>query len=228
MSVSVRVGVVVGSRVVVGFRVGMSVSAFVIRVLAPAGAFFGFLLLTLAVSVGGTPRSSRRVRLLVAYVVFVSTFAGLTGRDFWPFAAWRFAAYDVGDSGTVLSLVAIDDRGREVPVDAHAFEPLEGGGLLDNGIGRASDDEMRARMQLLLGLAQANLARAHSGLSPGTFSRVLGPFAAPQFQVVAAPWSNAATRPTALTDLRAYRIHWRIHDGMAEIERRELVVSARP
>lgn len=206
----------------------MATSAFVIRVLAPAGAFVLFILLTLVVPAGATLRSSVRVRVLVAYVVFVSMFAGVMGRDFWPFAAWRFAAYDVGDDGSLLSIVAVDGDGREVPLDAHAFEPLEGGGMLDDGVGRVSDEVIRERLQLLLHLAQRNLARAQSGQRPGTFSRVLGPLAAPLFQVVSEPWSDPATRPAALTDLRSYRIYWRIDDGVAKIERRELVASARP
>jgi len=193
--------------------------------------YAGFIVLALRVRIGATPFGSRRLQVFIGYVIFLSLTAGFTGRDLWPFAAWRYAVYRIEESGQLLVPVFVDDENRETAVDDRAFEPLEGpnmGGLLSDSLERLPKEESRARLNALLAIARANLSRAHQAGEVGTFSRILGPLAAPVFPATAEPWSDPHTRPKDLSGLRIYRVHWRVVDGIARIEKRERVVDSNP
>src|SRR6266699_477468 len=87
----------------------------------PMLVFAGLIVLTLRVRRGDTPGTSAPLRMLIVYVVVVSMYAGYSGRDLWPFAAWRYVSYAVGESGNFLRLVGVDERGGEHPLDTRAF-----------------------------------------------------------------------------------------------------------
>jgi hypothetical protein len=201
-----------------------------VHAILPMLVFVGFIVLTLRVRQGDAPRRSASLRLLLGYVIAVSMFAGLTGRDLWPFAAWHYVSYAVGESGDFVRLVGVDASGREEPLDSRTFEPLEFPqvmGFLENRIESMAPEERTALLDLLLQRAQEGLARARAGLPVGTFARFLGPLTAPVFQAAATPWSDRANLPDELTELRFYRVYWRADGDAIRVENQVLIASTR-
>jgi hypothetical protein len=196
----------------------------------PALVFITFIALTLRVRPGDTPATSLTLRLLIIYVVAISMVAGILGTDLWPFAAWRYVAYSIGDSGDVLRTVIVDRRGEEHPLDERAFEPLEPpelAGYVAAAIGRMPVAQRDELLEFLLRRAQEGLARARAGRPVGRFARLLGAAAAPVFQNVASPWDDRTHLPDEVTGLRVYREHWVVSNSTARIERRYLVAQTR-
>jgi hypothetical protein len=198
---------------------------------APMVVFAGFIALALLVKKGERPGTSLRLTALILYAIIVSNLVGFSGRDMWPFAAWRYVRYAVGDQGEFLRLVAVDGDGHEQPLDTRTFEPLEfatvmGDLQLASSEGRSA--HLNELLDFLLTLAQAGVADAKAGKPVGRFRRLLGPLAAPVFQVLVTPWFDPSKVPNRIDGLRAYWIHWRIEDGTARVERQELAASTKP
>jgi hypothetical protein len=197
----------------------------------PMLAFAGFITLALLVKRGERPGTSLPLTALIVYAIAVSNFVGFSGRDMWPFAAWRYVRYAVGDRGEFLRLVGVDGDGKEQPLDTRTFEPLEFAtmmGDLQLAIGEGRSAHVNELLRFLLTLAQAGVADAHAGKPVGRFRRLLGPLAAPVFQVLVTPWYDPAKVPNRIDELRAYWIHWRIADGTARVETQELAASTKP
>jgi hypothetical protein len=197
----------------------------------PMLAFAGFITLALLVKKGERPGTSLPVTALIVYALVVSNVVGFSGRDMWPFAAWRYVRYAVGDRGEFLRLVGVDSDGKEQPLDTRSFEPLEFAtmmGDLQLAISEGRSAHVNELLGFLLTLVQASVADAHAGKPVGRFRRLLGPFAAPVFQVLVTPWFDAAKVPNRIAGLRAYWIHWHIVDGTACVETQELAASTKP
>jgi len=192
--------------------------------------FAGFITLTLLVRSGDAPRTSNPLRMLIGYVVVLTIYVGWTGRDLWPFAAWRYVSYAVGDNGTFVRLVGADDDGREYELDTRTFEPLEFAavlGDLDYNLDQMSKQRRTELLDYLLQMAQNGLARARAGAPVGVFSRFLGPLAAPVFHVPITPWTDRDNLPPQLAELRLYRVYWRASNDIARVEKRVLLASTR-
>jgi hypothetical protein len=192
--------------------------------------FAGFILLVLRVRPGDTPRTSTSLRLLIGYIVVLTIYVGWSGRDLWPFAAWRYVSYAVADTGTFVRLVGVDDGGREYPLDTRTFEPLEFAavlGDLDYKVDRMSREERTEFLDYLLRLSQEGLARARAGQPVGRFTRILGPLAAPVFHVPVTPWKDRENLPPQLAELRLYRLYWRATGDAARVENQVLLASTR-
>jgi hypothetical protein len=194
----------------------------------PILVFVGFIVLTLRVRCGDSPGTSAPLRMLIFYVVVVSMCAGLARKDLWPFAAWRYVSYAIGDTGSFLRVVSVDEHGREHPLDARAFEPLELAelsGYLSYGIERMPREQRIELLQFLLQRAQQGLAETRAGRPVGTFARFLGPLSAPVFQFEATPWADRDQLPQELVELRVYRVHWRVSGSAANIESQVLLAD---
>jgi hypothetical protein len=156
-------------------------------------------------------------------------YAGLSGRDLWPFAAWRYVAYAVGDTGGFARLVGLDEAGREVPLDTRTLEPLEFAAVMgDLDWTTKGIAHINGMMRFILKRTQEGLAHAHEGRPVGEFSRLLGRFAAPVFHVAVTPWSDRDHLPNRIEQLRLYAVYWQATGGEAHIVKQELITSVGP
>jgi hypothetical protein len=102
-----------------------------------AAAYAGMVLAAAAVAAAecrGRRRALRGARqLLIAWVVGATLLAGVSQRDLWPLSSWslmtRAPRRDMGVDPVYLRLLAVDDAGREYPVDYRAVEPFAIEGL---------------------------------------------------------------------------------------------------
>jgi hypothetical protein len=198
------------------------------QVAVPMALFAAFMVLALLVRPGSSPATSGSCRALVAFVIAACLAAGLSGRDLWPFASWRYVRYAVGESGSFQRVFAIDESGREHVLDPAAFEPLELAelqGYLFYHLGSLPAAQRSGLLRYMLDRARSGLERTRRGESVGTFARFLGPLAAPTFHADASPWVEGAALPQRLDALRVYRVHWRLVSGRVEVERRELLAA---
>jgi hypothetical protein len=196
----------------------------------PALVFAGFIVLTLRVRPCDSPGASAPLRMLILYVIGVSMFVGVSRKDLWPFAAWRFVSYAVGDSGSFVRLVGVDGAGREHPLDTRTFEPLEFGqvlGYLEYRIEQMPQAERTELLDFLLQRAQEGLARASAGGPVGSFSRLLGPLSAPIFQAAGTTWADRDNLPSELAELRYYRVYWRVDGDTIRVEDKVLIAGTR-
>jgi hypothetical protein len=192
----------------------------------PAAVFFGLVVLALLVRPGASAGTDVRVRVLIAYVVLFSLIAGVTGRDLWPFAPWRFVRYTIGDSGSFLRVAAVDENGAEHALDPASFEPLELAelqGHLSYHLDRLTAPRREALLRFMLETAREGLRKRREGSAPGTFTRILGPLAAPVFQTQNVPWAEGVALPRELRELRVYRMRWRLHENALVVEPQLLV-----
>lgn len=202
----------------------------ILQVVVPMAIFAAFIVLAMRVSPGSSPASSGPCRALVAFVIAACLAAGLSGRDLWPFASWRYVRYAVADSGSFQRVLVIDESGGEHVLDPAAFEPLELAelqGYLLYHLGNLPDAQRSGLLRYMLERARTGLERRRRGEPVGTFARFLGPLAAPTFHADASPWAEGARLPQRLDALRVYRLHWRLVDQRVEVERRELLAGTR-
>lgn len=90
-------------------------------------AFALFLFLGIRIAGARTPDSrSRTVSLLIAQVLLVSGFVGVTQIDAWPFTSYTLAAFRPRPRVPVCTLdfYGVDSGGREWPVDPLSFSPV--------------------------------------------------------------------------------------------------------
>ncbi len=188
--------------------------------LAAGLAFSGFLVL--AILAGHEARGagpSRYTGRLIAYAAVVSLAAGLTGRDLWPFSAWRMMRWTSPDTVSELRLVGVDASGREYPVDYRAWQPLsleELTSWLERVRPTLPIEAQDSAAGYLLGLANRAREAAASGHSFGVNRRFLGPLAAPTHLLHPEHWKTPSDVPTApFTRLRVLRESWNVTRGRA-------------
>ena len=201
-----------------------------LSVAVPMLTFAGFVVLALLVRKGDRPGGSAPLRVFILYVIAVSTCVGFSRKDMWPFAAWRYVSYAIGQEGSFLVLVGVDENGREHQLDTRTFEPLEFAnvmGDLDYNINSMSPTHRSELLGFLLRLTQDGLARVQVGRPVGRFARLLGPFSAPVFHVPVT-WSDPKKLPHEIDELRVYQIYWRASGETAQIEKQVLVASTKP
>jgi hypothetical protein len=208
---------------------GLVMPTIYLSIIPPTLVFAGFVVLASLVGKGDRPAFSAPLRVFICYVVAVSMYAGLSGRDLWPFAAWRYVAYAVGDTGGFARLVGLDEAGREVPLDTRTLEPLEFAAVMgDLDWTTKGIAHINGMMRFILKRTQEGLAHAHEGRPVGEFSRLLGRFAAPVFHVAVTPWSDRDHLPNRIEQLRLYAVYWQATGGEAHIVKQELITSVGP
>ena len=176
---------------------------------------------------GGNRRRLREQRrLLIAAIVGATTLAGVTQIDLWPVSSWALMTgtprRSIGDQVVVLELVVVDDSGREVPVDAHAVEPM-------------AFDELRGWMRdefFLLPLAARDSAahwlldrvneartRVRAGGSAARVGGWLGPLRSPSHSMHPRWWLTPTDVPDRdFVALRVYRAWWELDARAANPE----------
>jgi hypothetical protein len=195
----------------------------------PMLAFAGFLVLALLVRQGDRPGASWPLKAFIVYAITVSTYVGFSENDMWPFAAWRYVPYAIGDAGGFGKLVGVDESGREIPLDTRTLEPLEFAEVINDldwptkGIPHVNE-----MLSYILVRAQDGLARAHEGKPVGNFNRLLGRFSAPVFHVAVTPWNDREHLPQRIEELRLYAVYWRVSGDAAHVEKKELITSVKP
>ena len=177
--------------------------------------FVGFLLAALGVRLAEraeTAKRRRRVNAYLAYAVAASFAAGLSQKDAWPFAKWPMAGGRADARGDTVRIVAVDAEGTEHEVDYRAWQPMAYEDLVPwvhrtfTRLPRDAQDQVAAH---LLARAERARQRAAAGSGPGYAGRILGPLAAPEFDLHPRPWSAAARVPARpLVALRVYRETW--------------------
>ena len=177
--------------------------------------FLGFLLAALWVraSEGAEPaRRRRRINAYLAYALAASFAAGLSQKDAWPFAKWPMAGGRADPRGDTIRIVAVDADGAEREVDYRAWQPMAYEELVPwmhrtfTRLPARDQDQVAA---YLLAKAESARQRAVAGRGPGSAGRILGPLAAPEFDLHPPWWSAPADVPTRpLVRLRVYRETW--------------------
>jgi hypothetical protein len=159
-------------------------------------------------------RRRRAASVLIGYVLLVFAAVAATGRDDWPFSAYRLYAkhYDPTDVYSRIEARVVDDAGREWPIDPYAGSPLPHivvSMVLDGRL-RDLDDRGRDRVAaFLLERAEAVRQRRAEGRRATGEGR-LGPLSAPHGIL---PWLFDRAPPEGLArpyrTIRFYRARWR-------------------
>jgi len=185
----------------------------VLRDLVAAACFVGFLMLGLLAGHQGsdTVRRQRRISLFLAYSLLASFAVGLKQRDLYPFTSWPLVAARFTPTATAYRVVGVSADGIEHPIDYRAWQPMSVDELYSwlAQQFRSLDMASQARAaRFLLARVNESARRARAGEPPGTFGRVLGPFAAPLFLLHPAVWADSTAVPDTLVGLRLYEIRW--------------------
>jgi hypothetical protein len=177
--------------------------------------FLGFLAAALLVGLSERDwlRPRRRyVNLFLGYAVAISFAAGLSQRDAWPFSRWPMAGGRAEAEYSAIRIVAVDEDGLEQGVDYRAWQPMAFDELMPwmhrtfPRLPRASQERVVA---YLLEKAEAARRKARAGEGAGYLDRVLGPLAAPEFDLHPRPWSRPEAVPARrFVSLRVYRETW--------------------
>ena len=169
-----------------------------------------------------------RRRLVTTFLwvsLFVSSVAGFSQHDMWPFSSWKMMT-GLTPPATLtlptLSILGIDSSGNEHEIDFRAWTPLSpeelNSWLRHNFFELDSEARDRAGNYLL---ARSNYARERALSSRGLAytNRWLGPFTAPTHLLHPAMWSDEEKVPrTPFVGLRIYEDSWdlekrRVKDG---------------
>jgi hypothetical protein len=203
----------------------------VIQNLVAAAAYAGMVLAAGAVAVAerrGQHRALRKARhFLIAWVVGATLLAGLSQRDLWPLSSWslmtRAPTRRMGEHPIYLRLLAVDDSGREYPIDYRAVEPFAIEELMAwmrayfLELPPASQDSAAS---YLLGRVNVARARVRAGEDPGTQSRWLGPLRAPFHSLHPKQWTSAGSVPsTPFVGLRLYGETWDLEERAVDPKR---------
>jgi hypothetical protein len=177
--------------------------------------FLGFLgaALLVALSERGWIHPRRRfVNAFLLYAVAASFGAGLAQKDAWPFSKWPMAGGRAEPRGSTIRIVAVDEDGVEHGVDYRAWQPMAFDELIPwlhrtfPRLPRASQDRVAAH---LLEKAESARKRAGAGEDTGHLGGVLGPLAAPEFDLHPRLWSRPGSVPARpFVALRIYRETW--------------------
>jgi hypothetical protein len=202
---------------------------------AAAAAFVGLLAAAALVARARDPQARRAaVSRFIAYVVAAAMAAGLTQHDLWPFAKWPMAGGRADAEGATTRVRAVDESGAEHDVDYRAWQPLEFDELvpwLHRSFARL-DEGRRAQVAAhLLAAAERGRQRARGGHAPGTFDRILGPLAAPYFNLHPRRWTAPERTPARpFVGLRVYRETWNQEERRRDPTRvrRQLVYEHAP
>ena len=183
--------------------------------LISALCFVGFVVTGLAVVYSERATAhTRRVCLSVflLYCLGASFGAGLTQRNFWPFAHWPLVSGMLPSTMSFPRLRAVDSAGGEHAIDSRAWQPLSSAELhawIKADFARLDQDAQDQVGQYLLRLAEPARARALAGAGVGYLDRWLGPLTAPFFHLYAAVWSRHTPPSVPFSGLRIYEEQWR-------------------
>jgi len=177
--------------------------------------FLGFLLAALLVALserGWTSPRRRSVNAFLLYSVAVSFGAGFAQKDAWPFSRWPMAGGRADANASTTRIVAVDADGVERDVDFRAWQPVGFDELIPwmhRTFPRLPRDAQDRVARWLLEHAEAARRKAGAGEAIGSFHRVLGPLAAPEFDLHPRAWSPpAGAPPRPFVALRVYRESW--------------------
>jgi hypothetical protein len=204
---------------------------------AAAAAFLGLVAMAARVrraERAGPARHRAAVSAFIAYALAASFAAGISQRDLWPFAKWPMAGGLADADAENTRLRAVDARGAEHDVDHRAWQPLAFDELVPwmHRTFPALAPRQQARVaEELRRLAEAGRARARAGEAPGASGRLLGPLAAPGFNLHPRRWRSAGDAPPhPFVGLRVYRERWNQEERRRDPSRveRVLVFEHRP
>jgi hypothetical protein len=170
----------------------------------------GFVVAGVRVMRASSEQRRQRVTQLLVYVLGVHVVIALAQSDAWPFAMYPMMAADSTQTSTMhdgLSFRAVDDSGREWPVDRLAWSPLYPQSIMgwfSVSYSKATPAQRNDVLRFLL--ARAERARTHAVRGDHFYGNaaLLGPLAAPDTNLYAAAPQPA--RP--FRALRVYRVSW--------------------
>lgn len=161
------------------------------------------------------------VNVFLCVALFVSTAAGLSQHDMWPFSSWKMMTGltpPATPTLPTLTIVGVEFSGAEQEVDYRAWKPLSPEEL-DSWLRHAFfrlDPIARSHIGSYL-LDRANEARQEA-LSAGglTYSnRWLGPLTAPTHLLHPKIWSQVEkVPPTPFVALRIYEDSWNLEERL--------------
>jgi hypothetical protein len=196
----------------------------VIQHFVAAGAYAGMVLASagvMALERRGKRRALRAARqLLILWVVGATLLAGVSQRDLWPLSSWslmtRAPRRDMGVDPIYLRLLAVDDAGREYPVDYRAVEPFaieELMAWMRSYFLKLHAGEQDSVAGFLLRRLNVARARVLAGSEPGTQERWLGPLRAPFHTLHPRQWTSVSSVPaTPFVALRMYGETWDLEE----------------
>lgn len=185
-----------------------------------AAAYAGMAVGAIALAVleaRGRRRAARAVRqLFIAWVAGASLVAGVSQRDLWPLSSWTLMTgvppAEIGVDPLYLRMLAVDDGGREYPVDYRAVEPFaieELSAWMRTTFLELPPAARDSAARYLLVRLNAARARVRLGASPGRQERWLGPLRAPFHTLHPKVWTDSLAVPaTPFVGLRIYRESW--------------------
>ena len=186
--------------------------------------FVGFVVTGLAVvcSERATARTRRAcLTVFLLYCLGASFGAGLTQRNFWPFAHWPLVSGMLPAAMSFPRLMAVDSAGGEHAIDHRAWQPLSNAELhawIKADFARLDQEAQDQVGQHLLRLAEHARARMLSGAGVGYLDRWLGPLTAPFFHLYAAVWSRYPPPSVPFIGIRMYDDEWRWHAHLQSLE----------
>lgn len=183
-----------------------------------AGSLAAFIGLGLWVAAArDETRRRRAASVLIGYVLLLFAIVGATGRDDWPFSAYRLYAkhYDPTDVYSRIEVLVVDEAGREWPLDPYAGSPLPHivvSMVLDERLRSLSGPGRDRVGAFLLERAEAVRQRRAGGRRASGEGR-LGVLSAPHGML---PWLFERAPPEGLArpyrTIRFYRARWRAVD----------------
>jgi hypothetical protein len=213
-----------------------SSSIAVVKNLAKAAGWAGFVVLGLLVVVAErrrrTDRRRRLTNLLLLYAVAISFTAGLFQRDLWPFSAWSMMADVRSPILGHARAFGVDANGREHPIDYRVWHPLQWEELiawLGIELPELTPVEKDSALSYLLRQANAGRADALQGKRPGYLHRFLGPLAAPEHMLHPRLWQRPDQVPSQpFVALRVAWESWNADSGRGQVRRRLIHEFPRP
>lgn len=143
-------------------------------------------------------RPALAVHLLLAIATGMTLLAGLSQREFWPFANWKLMPDQAPREARLQALRCIDSSGARLPIDHRAWRPLSEEELLSwlqGPYAQLAPARQAEARRALLEMTEAARRRTRAGNDPGASPSVLGSLAAPTHLLHPDRWRRADDAP---------------------------------
>lgn len=184
--------------------------------LSRLGCFAVFVALALwhlrAVRVGEPDRVVRfRARMLIAFVIVVSTVAGVTQIEAWPFSNWTLVHTYRSRAMTSWAIEGFDANGHTSEIDPRVLQPLqpeEFGAWTLTHLERLTPDDRELVLRFLLDRGNTQRARFLAGHFPAN-DYLLGDLSAPAHFAMRRVWRTPSDVPPGpFVAVRIVRLRW--------------------